>query len=83
MLRSAVGAINTLSKGKLRRTKLKRVDACVERYTYYLHYPVNFDLERMKEALKGPFITIPSGLSREELRDFLLNRKPGDTGDGE
>lgn len=31
----------------------------------------NFDLERMKEALKGPFITLPSGMKREELREWL------------
>jgi hypothetical protein len=34
-------------------------------------YEVNFDLERMKEALKGPFITLPSGMKREELRAWL------------
>lgn len=32
----------------------------------------NFDLERMKEALKGPFITIPHGQTREERRAFII-----------
>lgn len=32
---------------------------------------VNFDLERMKESLEGPFITLPHGMKREELRAWL------------
>lgn len=33
--------------------------------------PVNFDLERMKKSLNSGFITLPKGLSREELREFI------------
>lgn len=33
----------------------------------------NFDIERMEEALKGPFYTMPSGLSKEEMRTWLIN----------
>lgn len=32
---------------------------------------VNFDLERMKKAVAGPFITIPEGLTREQVREFI------------
>lgn len=38
----------------------------------------NFDLERMKKAIAGPSITIPPGLSREEMRWFILNCSVGD-----
>lgn len=33
---------------------------------------VNFDLERMKKAIEGPFRTIPAGLTREQLRQWML-----------
>ncbi|WP_213941206.1 hypothetical protein [Pseudomonas sp. dw_612] len=33
---------------------------------------VNFDLDRMKEALKGPFYELPQGLTKEELRAHLI-----------
>lgn len=33
----------------------------------------SFDLDRMKEALSGEEKEIPDNLSREELRDFILN----------
>lgn len=33
---------------------------------------VSFDIERMKEALKGPRYTLPPGLNREELRAYLI-----------
>lgn len=32
---------------------------------------VNFDLERMKKAIAGPFITIPEGLTREQICEFI------------
>lgn len=32
-----------------------------------------FDLKRMKEALKGPSVTMPPGLTREEQRKFIEN----------
>ena len=31
----------------------------------------NFDIERMEEALKGPFYTMPEGLSVEEMREWF------------
>jgi hypothetical protein len=31
----------------------------------------NFDLDKMEEALKGPFYTIPDGLSVEEIVEWL------------
>lgn len=31
----------------------------------------NFDLERMKQAVAGPSIRIPMGLSREERRAYI------------
>ena len=31
-----------------------------------------FDLDRMHQALSGPFMAAPKGLSREEMRAFLL-----------
>lgn len=34
--------------------------------------PVRVDIDRMKRALAGPSIEIPKGLSREELRAFIL-----------
>jgi hypothetical protein len=33
---------------------------------------VNFDLDRMKESLKGPFYELPHGLTKEELRAHLI-----------
>ncbi|CAM3214562.1 hypothetical protein [Pseudomonas fluorescens] len=33
---------------------------------------VSFDIERIKEALKGPRYTLPRGLNREELRAYLI-----------
>lgn len=33
----------------------------------------DFDIDRMEEALKGPFYTMPSGLSKEEMRTWLIN----------
>lgn len=35
--------------------------------------PVNFDLDRMKASIESGYITIPNGLTREELREFLMN----------
>lgn len=65
--------INTMAKGKLKNTRLNRVDALIERYSYHLHPWVTFDLDRMKEALKGPFYTLPHGLKAEEIRKFMLD----------
>lgn len=45
---------------------------------------VNFDLERMKKAIEGPYITIPEGLTRKQIREFItgeakrIKRKGGD-----
>ncbi|MNQ26051.1 hypothetical protein D3C85_392770 [compost metagenome] len=36
----------------------------------------NFNLERMKAAVEGPTIQLPSGLSREERRKFIMERIP-------
>jgi hypothetical protein len=33
---------------------------------------VSFDLDRMREALKGPFYELPHGLTKEELRAHLI-----------
>jgi len=38
---------------------------------------ISFDKEEMEKALNGPFIEIPQGLSREEMRDFMC----GNAGD--
>ena len=35
---------------------------------------VNFDLERMKKAIEGPYITIPEGLTRKQIREFILGQ---------
>lgn len=32
---------------------------------------INFDLDRMKKAAEGPYITLPHGMRREELRQWL------------
>ncbi len=39
---------------------------------------VNFDLERMEKAIQGPYYRIPSGLTPEQLREWMLdpNKKP-------
>lgn len=42
--------------------------------------PVNFDLDRMKEALKGPFHELPQGLDTAGIREFLLSLKPEGSG---
>ena len=34
----------------------------------------NFDLERMKAAVESPAIEMPSGLTREEKRMFILDK---------
>lgn len=35
------------------------------------HGEVNFDLDRMKRAVEGPFITVPEGLTREQFCDWM------------
>jgi len=35
---------------------------------------ISFDKEEMEKALKGPWIEIPQGLSREEMRDFMCGK---------
>ncbi|GAB2886090.1 hypothetical protein GCM10027093_21440 [Paraburkholderia jirisanensis] len=35
--------------------------------------PVKLDLTRMAAAIRGPYATIPVGLSREEKRRFILD----------
>lgn len=35
---------------------------------------VNFDLERMKKAVEGPFIRLPSGLTREQRRTWVKEK---------
>lgn len=39
---------------------------------------VNFDLERMEKAIQVPYYRIPSGLTPEQLREWMLdpNKKP-------
>lgn len=37
---------------------------------------INFDLERMKRAVEGPFRTMPKGLTREEFLEWMRNYKP-------
>lgn len=32
----------------------------------------NFDIERMEEALKGPFYAPPDNLSSDELREWII-----------
>lgn len=32
-----------------------------------------FSIERMEKALNGPEIEIPEGLTKEQLRDFLIS----------
>lgn len=32
-----------------------------------------FDFERLKESMKSPFTMAPSGMSREEMRSFILD----------
>lgn len=41
---------------------------------------INFDLERMKKAVEGPFRAIPSGLTLEQLRQWML--QPAERKDG-
>lgn len=36
--------------------------------------PVQFDMNRMKEAIAGEFIMMPSGLTKEEKRQFILSK---------
>jgi hypothetical protein len=36
--------------------------------------PVIIDIERMQHALAQPFYTLPEGLSREEIRQFILDK---------
>lgn len=33
---------------------------------------VNFDLARMKRAVEGPFRVMPTGLTREQFREWML-----------
>ena len=40
-------------------------------------YSFNFDIDKMKEAIESPSITIPEGLNREELIELLNNRTIG------
>lgn len=35
--------------------------------------PGEFDLNRMKQALESEMITLPQGLSKGEVRQFLIN----------
>lgn len=35
--------------------------------------PVVVNVARMAEALRGPFVTVPPGLTREEKRKFILS----------
>ncbi|QLL11746.1 hypothetical protein [Pseudomonas chlororaphis] len=65
--------INSMAKGKLKNTHLNRVDALIERYSYHLYPRVYIDIDRMKEALKGPFYTLPRGLDAEGIRKFMLD----------
>lgn len=32
-----------------------------------------FEIKRMKNAMKSKTVTIPKGLSKEEMRKFILN----------
>jgi hypothetical protein len=36
--------------------------------------PIHFDMKRMQEALAGETIMMPSGLTREEKRQFMLKQ---------
>lgn len=36
--------------------------------------PINFNLERMKQAVEGETISIPTGLTREERREWIRDR---------
>lgn len=36
-----------------------------------------FDIDRMKRALEGPSVEMPDGLSREELRAFIIAHAKG------
>ncbi len=45
---------------------------------------VNFHLERMQKAIHGPYYLIPSGLTREQLREWMLdpnNKSIGEDGE--
>ena len=35
--------------------------------------PFNFDLERMKKAVEAPFVILPTGLTSEQIEEFLMN----------
>lgn len=35
---------------------------------------INFNLERMKEAVKGPFIEIPKGLSHKDRQEYVRTK---------
>lgn len=41
-----------------------------------------FDMERMKLALEGPSTEVPKGLSRDELRAFIVARGKANEGLG-
>lgn len=34
---------------------------------------INFDLARMKRAVAGPFRTLPEGITRDQLREWMLS----------
>lgn len=36
--------------------------------------PINFNLERMKQAVEGGTISIPVGLTHEERREYIRDR---------
>lgn len=38
-----------------------------------LYAPVFFDMERMEKALQGPTFTVPPGLTREQVRQHMLD----------
>lgn len=35
--------------------------------------PILFDMERMEKALNGPTFTVPPGLSREQIRQYIID----------
>lgn len=35
--------------------------------------PIRYDIKRMKYALAGEFIQVPTGLSRDEIHEFILS----------
>ena len=38
----------------------------------------NYDLDRMKEVVESPYVTLPTGMNSEEINDFLMNVKLDD-----